>query len=59
MIRTDTRQPAVDDGAVIDCAACDTVDGMRHTHDLTDDLERTSGEVWTCTECGAEYIDEW
>ncbi len=56
---TSTRQPAAGDGAVMDCAACDIPDGMRHTHDLIDGLDRKCGETWTCDICGSEHTDEW
>ncbi|WP_280431386.1 hypothetical protein [Nocardia brasiliensis] len=53
--RVATASPDV----VTDCAGCGARDGMQRTHDLTDNLERKSGEVWTCTGCGAEYTDQW
>ena len=53
------RQPAADPDAVMDCLECKAVDGMRRTHDLTDGLDRKCGEIWACTVCGSEYIDEW
>lgn len=42
-----------------ECADCGSPDGMSHTADLIDSLDRKCGEVWTCTACGAENIDEW
>ncbi|MEV4241699.1 hypothetical protein AB0J47_41930 [Nocardia sp. NPDC049737] len=51
--------PSADVDAVMACTECGAIDGMRHTHDLTDSLERKCGEAWACTECGTEYIDEW
>ena len=53
------RQPAADPDAVMDCTECGAVDGMQRTHDLTNGLDRKAGEVWTCTQCGAECVDEW
>jgi predicted RNA-binding Zn-ribbon protein involved in translation (DUF1610 family) len=54
-----SRQPAAEPAAVMDCTDCGAVDAMQRTHDLIDGLERKCGETWTCTECGAEWIDEW
>lgn len=53
------RVPTASPDVVTDCAACGATDGMRRVWDLTDNLERKSGEIWVCTECGAEYTDEW
>ncbi|WP_280466565.1 hypothetical protein [Nocardia cyriacigeorgica] len=44
---------------VADCADCGAAEGMTHVFDLIDTLDRKCGEVWACTECGAENIDEW
>lgn len=56
---TYSRVPTADPDVVMDCTACGGQDAMTRTHDLTDGLERKCGEVWACTECGAEYVDEW
>jgi ribosomal protein L37AE/L43A len=53
------RSASASAAVVMDCAECGAGDGMRRTYDLSDNLERKSGEVWTCTGCGAEYTDQW
>ena len=55
------RVPTAEPAEVMDCTApeCGARDGMARTHDLTDHLDAKCGEVWACTECGAEFIDEW
>jgi len=56
---TYSREAAATSDVVMDCTECGARDGMRRTHDLMNGLERKCGEIWTCTECGSEYIDEW
>ena len=54
-----SRAPAAESSAVIDCTECGGLDGMHRIFDLIDGLERKCGEIWTCAECGAEWINEW
>lgn len=56
---TYSRVPADDPDTVAACTECGAAEGMRHTHDLIDSLDRKCGETWACIECGAENIDEW
>lgn len=59
MSRAYIRTPSLEEGLVMTCTDCGVPDAMRRTGDLIDNGERTCGEIWTCTECGAENFDEW